>query len=662
METALRGVIMTGIFVIPFVALLVVQTYFFPFITGKNFAFRFLAEIIFFSWLLLVLFHKEYRPKKTWILVSYVSFVGVLILSTIFSLDPFKSFWSNFERMEGLVTHLHLFGYFLVLISVLKSEKTWTRLFNTSIGVSVLVSLYALGQLFGWVRLFQSSNRLESTLGNSAYLAAYLLFHIFLITYLLARGTVKNIYLKIVYGVILIFEVGILLLTETRGAMIGLLAGVGIIAFLNVVWGTPKAKKYAAIFLSVLVVLGGVFFISRDSSFVQDQRVLRRLSQISLADQGVQARFTIWNMGLKGAVERPVLGWGLENFSIVFNKYYEASLYDQEPWFDRAHNVFLDWLTSAGILGLLAYLALFASSVYYLLFNKIQRVSFFARSVLVGLLGAYFVQNIFVFDNITSYILFFTFLAYVHHLYQDSVWEKMKEKLDSLKEIFKKGNTQALKWIAVPLIILLFVGTFYTTVIEPGGVARDLIVVLSSEGQSQDLEENLEHFVEIFERDTFGNREGREQFLRLSVAVSQIPEIEESLRVSYLDTASNQAVLHIQKHQFDTRMRLFLGSFFNIFSRHDLALVYLEEAQALSPNKQQIYAERAVAHLGMGDQQTALKVLAEAYELEKENRDIVLPYAQLLLRTGDASRAQEILIERFGEEEAARLLSPSENP
>ena len=38
----------------------------------------------------------------------------------------------------------------------------------------------------------------------------------------------------------------------------------------------------------------------------------------------------------------------------------------REPFFDRAHNVFLDWLIAGGIVGLLAYLSIFAAAFLYL--------------------------------------------------------------------------------------------------------------------------------------------------------------------------------------------------------------------------------------------------------------------------------------------------------
>ena len=64
--------------------------------------------------------------------------------------------------------------------------------------------------------------------------------------------------------------------------------------------------------------------------------------------------------------ERPIFGWGPENFSIALEKHYLPQF---EVWYDRAHNVFFDYLTQTGILGLLSYLGIFAT-FYWQFFSK----------------------------------------------------------------------------------------------------------------------------------------------------------------------------------------------------------------------------------------------------------------------------------------------------
>ena len=104
-------------------------------------------------------------------------------------------------------------------------------------------------------------------------------------------------------------------------------------------------------------------------------------------------------MAIKGFKERPILGWGQENFNIVFNKHYNP-LMDQEQWFDRTHNIILDWLIAAGILGALSYLSLFVA-VLVLIWRR-GTFTFVEKSILTGLFAAYFFHNMFVFDNLAD--------------------------------------------------------------------------------------------------------------------------------------------------------------------------------------------------------------------------------------------------------------------
>jgi hypothetical protein len=68
MNRILRYICIVGIFIIPFIPLIVVNSYFFPFITGKGFAFRIIVELIFGAWMILAVTDPAYRPRKSWML------------------------------------------------------------------------------------------------------------------------------------------------------------------------------------------------------------------------------------------------------------------------------------------------------------------------------------------------------------------------------------------------------------------------------------------------------------------------------------------------------------------------------------------------------------------------------------------------------------------
>src|SRR3989344_5236305 len=64
-EKMLRWIVLGGVFALPFIVFIVANNLFFPYITGKNFTFRIIVEIITGAWLALALVKPEYRPRKS---------------------------------------------------------------------------------------------------------------------------------------------------------------------------------------------------------------------------------------------------------------------------------------------------------------------------------------------------------------------------------------------------------------------------------------------------------------------------------------------------------------------------------------------------------------------------------------------------------------------
>src|SRR3989344_2619506 len=107
MPQALLWIIRGGAFIVPFIPLYISKVLFFPYITGKAFVFRIIVEIIFAVWIFLAVYYEEFRPKDSYLLRAVGAFIFIAVLATIFGVNPYFSFWSNYERMEGLVTYLH---------------------------------------------------------------------------------------------------------------------------------------------------------------------------------------------------------------------------------------------------------------------------------------------------------------------------------------------------------------------------------------------------------------------------------------------------------------------------------------------------------------------------------------------------------------------------
>ena len=139
---------------------------------------------------------------------------------------------------------------------------------------------------------------------------------------------------------------------------------------------------------------------------MERSNMLRRITEVG-GDVSSNERVAMLHFGLAGALERPILGWGPENYLVVWGKHYEAAKSAGSRLHviqDRAHNNIVETLTASGIVGLISYLALWGSLIW-VLFARVRRrgadrhmLTAFIGSAAVGL----FVMNLTAFDTPAS--------------------------------------------------------------------------------------------------------------------------------------------------------------------------------------------------------------------------------------------------------------------
>ncbi|MBU4223772.1 tetratricopeptide repeat protein [Patescibacteria group bacterium] len=643
----IKYLILGGIFLIPFLVLVVPESLFFPFITGKNFIFRILIEIIFGLWLTLAIFDENYRPKfagrpacagrRTWILIIFAGFVSVLVLSTIFGANPYRSFWSNYERMEGLISYLYLFAYFFVIAAVIKTEKLWKWFFHASLAANAIVCVYGLLQLAGKLAIHQSSVRLDATLGNASYLAIYMVFHIFLALMLFFR---EREWFRWLYIPLIFLQTAILYHTATRGAILGFVGGMLLFAALIALFSKDRKVRIASLGSLILVVflLAG-FLAARNSSFVKGSPVLSRFSSISMEEQTTQSRFVVWKMSWEGFKEKPILGWGPENYNLVFNKYYEPILWKQEPWFDRAHNVFMDRLAQNGILGLVAYLGLFASALYYLHLGRRKNIfSVYDSAILTSMFAAYFFHNLFVFDNLVSSILFFTFLGYIH---SRIVVESSINGSSQDEPLIARGDDY--RKYSFALIIFIFTVFIIYFLNVPGILAsRDILRAFefTSKGDAQSA---FQEFQSAIARDSFGSGEAREHLSSFTMSIVQQQNLDNEFKSKVFEFTVSEMKKQAEQSPGDIRYLIFLGALYNKAGRYDNAIDTLQKAIEISPKKQQLYFELGSSYLNKQEYEKALEILKTAFELEPDFFEARKIYAVAAIFAGKNDLAKEIM-------------------
>jgi len=525
----------------------------------------------------------------------------------------------------------------LISSSILFKEKLWERFFQTSLGVSSIVGVYGILQLAGKLTINQGGVRLDATFGNASYLAVYTLFHIFIAAFLMARkGTSSTA--RYIYGAIILLNSFILYHTATRGAILGLIGG-ALLCTLLIAFFEKENKKVRKISIGIIasiLIIVGLFMLVKDSTFVRDSTVLNRFATISLQERTTQSRFIIWDMAIQGAKEHPVLGWGQENFNLIFNKYYDPRLYKQEPFFDRAHNVFLDWFTAAGFLGLLSYLGIFAAILFLIWRNKVNAFSIIEKSILTGLLSAYFFHNLFVFDNIVSYILFFSVAAYVG------------ARASQISVVIPERTgtyNQTIRYAIISIVIILFIPIMYFVNIKPILANKALLQGIAP--QEKGIEENLSQFKKAISYNTFGDQEIREQLIQVSGSIRNL-NVTEDLKGRFFDLAYSEMLKQIEGEPDDARHELFLGSFLNAFGMHDEAISHLQRAIELSPKKQAMYLEFGTVYVNKKEYEKALEIMKYAYELDTNYKDARNIYAVTAIYSGDYKLAEDLIMPVFG--------------
>ncbi|MES2087636.1 MAG: O-antigen ligase family protein [Patescibacteria group bacterium] len=646
----LRYSIFTGFFLLPFICLIVSSNFFFPFITGKNFAFRIIVEIITGLWIILALRDKTALPKSSRLLQAFALFIAVIFVSDLLSPNVYKSFWSNFERMEGWVTLAHLFALFVVLSSMM-TKKLWEWLFRTSIGVSLILFVYGCFQISGKLPIHQGSTRIDTTIGNSAYLGGYMLFHIFLALYFFCTYLRKHYgtrdwqwFWPVAYGFAVLADTFILFETATRGAEIGFVLGLLVFAA-TLAFFERKDQLLRRISLGILILmvfLGGLFVLGRKSHFVANSEALHRLGSFvdealtfdktKICNGELKSRCLLWPIAFQGVKENPILGWGQESFNYVFNKYYDPRMYSQEQWFDRTHNVFLDWLIAGGILGLLSYLSLFGVALYYV-WRKKGPFSFMEKGLITGLLVAYFVHNLTVFDNLTSYILFVMVLAWI-----ESSVEKNPSFLEKKLHNLDHGVRDQ---IIIPIVSVGVIFIIYIVNVPAMLASSTLIAALSNHPGGPS--ENIAYYEKAFSYGTFADPEILEQLIQATNQAATVAGVDPKIKSDFFNLATERAKIQLKRTPDDARYFLFAGSLASSFGDFDTAITDLSKAVTLSPKKQTIMFSLGTTYLAKGDSQKAVEVLKTAFDLDPSYDEARRLYALALVYDGKISASDLVL-------------------
>jgi O-antigen ligase/Flp pilus assembly protein TadD len=515
--------------------------------------------------------------------------------------------------MTGLFTFFHLLAFFLVLTSVFKKREDWDIILSISIIVGVFLAFYVLGS--GGQEM---STRGGGTIGNTSFMGAYLLFDIFFALILFLEKKTSG--WRIFSGFSLLVMVPVLLSSKARGAIISFLGGLLLIFLGYLLFSKKKIHKKIGIFLILALMLSVVALAVFQPLFTK-QGIETLLKEM-------KPRFVVWEKGWKGFLEKPILGWGPENFNVVFTKFFNPCVFlgecGGEIWFDRVHNIALDTLVTTGIVGFLSYLLIFVISIVWLLKvyfkDKYNTFSFLG---MIALLSVYFFQNLLVFDMISSYTVFFLSLGFVNFLVKEKENEFSQDYEEQEVEPFLLRDSKlsrSLRYSALILIFLLISSLFYFGNLQSINSATNVVNMIVAE-------DNLEKVMDFYQKALDGPMEKyelREQFSQ-KLSRSNFSNFGESTEIikSAFTLAEDQMEESMKKNSLDFRTHLFAGRLYFADYRFSLDTEklnsserILEKAIELGPTNQQGYWYLGDVKLTKGEYEKAYEMFQRAIDLE----------------------------------------------
>lgn len=619
LDKILKIIIWAGLVVVLLTPLLVSKSLFFPFITTKTFTFNIAVEIMFLAFLFLAWRRSGYHLKINLPLLLFLGYIILVAVSSLLGNDFYRSFWSNNERSEGILLLIHLFLFFWVLASFFKKFSQWLVIFDVFFAFSSLVAISVtvgeyVGRLAGrsiaWdlglTVLFSTSKdvRLAGTIGNAGYMAGFLLFAVLIGLFLLLRR--QSISAKVYYGVMVALQIFVVFNTLTRGGILALLAALFLfLIYCLFLLEEKKAARWAVgTILGLAVAFLAVIFICRQQNWVFYNPILYKITSIvSFNETTVKARFLTWDSSWQGFREKPLWGWGYENFYQVFDKYFNPELYRHAystVWFDRAHNVFFDRLVTGGLLGLLTYLSFIFIPFYFLwryyfkkFFSEGKKFKLILCPVIFSLvIIAYFIQNLFIFEALVTYIPLFMIVAFVG----------MFGPGYDLK-IFK---TNGFKIAAFIVCLLAFPVVLYGVNLRPLSLNLTAAQALSGDSKMT-LKERVDAFDWIFDQKNYGNQEYRRQYYMMFADALANPENYDSIiRNRVVERLKKEIVVQVAENPSVVTNYLNLLRFNNILFSGDEAklkdnLEIFKKAIKLSPKRQQLFFEAGYSNWYLAD-------------------------------------------------------------
>ncbi len=391
-----------------------------------------LTIIIATAWGSKMILERKILIQRTPLDILLMLFLASQIISTLFSLDQQVSWWGSYSRFNGgLLSTISYILLYYAFVSNLQLKHVYKTLL-VSLAAGFLTVLWGFPSHFGadptcfvfrgtfdtacWTDQFKPTVRAFSTLGQPAWFAAYLALLIPLaMGYALNNFKENHMKLAVSNWKLMVFaflSVSFyinLLFANTRAGLIGF--GVAYVVF----WAVVFFKKeftlnqflrpfafFTVAFLLCTFILGGPIgsfyrYTLPGMNAAQPTKTTSSSTQpasaqagggdvydafhgsINITDSAVIRQY-VWSGAIAAWQANPIFGTGVETFAFAYYKHKSPAHNLTSEWdylYNKAHNEYLNYLTTTGIFGLgtyLAFIAFFTFLFFKYLFKNAQPV------------------------------------------------------------------------------------------------------------------------------------------------------------------------------------------------------------------------------------------------------------------------------------------------
>jgi tetratricopeptide (TPR) repeat protein len=500
---------------------------------------------------------------------------------------------------------------------------------------SIFTTCYLMGLKINQTCWIQDvKTRVFSTVGQPNWLAALIVIYIPIVWNLIVKG--KQTFTKFIH--ILIFTILFLGLLFTKSRS-GLLAFV--VEFV-LFWGKEIYSNFKKIFyiFSITFVLSFSIFLSYYPnnlfSFLKTEMVSKDIVDTRneyqspvLETGGTESgaiRKYVWYGAIKMFEAYPMFGSGPETFAYIFPKYKSIDHNLTSEWdyiYNKAHNEFLNTLSTTGLFGFISYLFIIYVSILQITnykdkANRQNVDTNISYSLLVSYVSI-LVTNFFGFSVVPTSLLFFLIPAF-------------SIDFDKAEDV-KNKNLQKKNLITIYSLIPLVISIFLIYKIYIYWKADNYFALAKRYNTTNQLKpvDKYKKAKDNIEKAISYNKNEPSFYAEASQTYSEIALLQENqnkkevieenvqLAIDSANKASTMSPKNVNYYKNLSSIYYRFAMFNNQFLQ--LSIKPLEEVTMITPNDPKVYYQLGILYLKTGEKEKGITALEKSVELKSNYKE-----------------------------------------